>query len=239
MPGPPSITALVPVYNEVETVEASIKTIRDFLASLPNPFEILIIESGSTDGAAQACDSLARQFPDVTVVHEGRRNGFGSALKLGFAKATNELICVIPVDLPYSLSILKEALGQIASHDAVLSVRRDDDRSPFRKLQSQVYTVLCSMLLGLPARSPNAAFKLYRRTLIQDLPITANGWFIDTEIAYRLKERGSRVGTVAIDTLERQSGRSTVKASDSWVVLKQLLAFRKKLGHESKNRRIP
>ena len=45
-------------------------------------------------------------FRTVVVVHEGSRNGFGAALRLGFAKATKDLIWVIPVDLPYSLSVL-------------------------------------------------------------------------------------------------------------------------------------
>ena len=58
----PSITALVPVYNEVMTVGASVRQIHSFLASLPNPFEILVIESGSSDGTAQACDELAGEL---------------------------------------------------------------------------------------------------------------------------------------------------------------------------------
>ena len=125
----PSITALVPVYNEIATVSNSVRKIHDFMRSLACTFEILIIESGSSDGTAEACDLLASQLSEVVVVHEGRRNGFGAALRLGFAKATNDLIWVVPVDLPYSLSLLREGLRQIDDCDAVLSVRRSDDRS--------------------------------------------------------------------------------------------------------------
>jgi glycosyltransferase involved in cell wall biosynthesis len=239
MPTEPSITALVPVYNEIATVRDSVRQIHDFLRSLPCSSEILIIESGSSDGTAQACDVLSLQLPGTVVVHEGCRNGFGAALRLGFAKATKDLIWVVPVDLPYSLSMLKEGLRQIAHCDAVLSVRRRDERSVFRRLQSHIYTLLCTLLLRQPAYSPNAAFKLYRRSLLQDLPLHSNGWFIDTEIAYRLRERDCRLGTVAIDTIERASGQSTVTALDSWRMLKQLLAFRKILIDENKDHRAP
>jgi glycosyltransferase involved in cell wall biosynthesis len=232
-----SITALVPVYNEVMTVGASVRQIHSFLASLPNPFDILVIESGSSDGTAQACDALADELPTVVVVHEGSRNGFGAALRLGFAKATKDLIWVIPVDLPYSLSVLTEALEQIPVCDAVLSTRRTDARSAFRRLQSRVYTSLCAAVLGQPLLSPNSAFKLYRREVLKSLPISSNGWFIDTEIACRLRQRKCRVGIVEIDTVERSSGQSTVTALDSWRMLRQLLAFRKTLIDENRNRR--
>jgi len=235
----PSITALIPVYNEIATVSDSVRKIHHFLRSLPYSFEVLIIESGSSDGTAQACDVLSSQLPGTVVIHEGWRNGFGAALRLGFEKATKDLIWVVPVDLPYSLSTLKEGLRQIANCDAVLSVRRMDERSVFRRLQSHIYTLLCALLLRQPAYSPNAAFKLYRRSLLQELPLHSNGWFIDTEIAYRLRERNRRLGTVAIDTIERASGQSTVTALDSWRMLKQLLAFRKILIDENKDHRAP
>jgi hypothetical protein len=69
-----------------------------------------------------------------------------------------------------------------------------------------------------------------------DLPLRSNGWFIDTEIAYRLRQRSSRLGIVAIDTVERSSGKSTVTTLDSWQMFKQLLAFRKILIDENKDR---
>ena len=232
----PSITALVPVYNEIATVSNSVRKIHDFMQSLACDFEILIIESGSSDGTADACDTLAAQLSEVVVIHEGRRNGFGAALRLGFAKAANDLIWVVPVDLPYSLSLLQEGLRQIDDCDAVLSVRRTDDRSLFRRLQSHIYTSLCTLLLRQPGYSPNAAFKLYRRSVVLGLPLRSNGWFIDTEIAYRLRQRNCRLGIVAIDTVERTSGQSTVTTLDSWQMFKQLLAFRKILIDENKNR---
>jgi glycosyltransferase involved in cell wall biosynthesis len=232
-----SITALVPVYNEIAIVRDSVREIHDFLHSLGHPFEILIIESGSSDGTAEACDALALHLPRTVVVHEGKRNGFGAALRLGFSKATSDLIWIIPVDLPYSLSVVKEALRQIVNCDAIISIRRSDKRNILRRLQSRVYTLLCRLLLGQPAHSPNAAFKLYRASLLRELPLCSNGWFIDTEIIYRLRERNCRLGIVQIDTSDRTNRQSTVKPMDSLRMLKQLLAFRKMVIDENRHRK--
>jgi hypothetical protein len=165
-------------------------------------------------------------------------DGAGAALRLGFAQATKDLIWVVPVDLPYLLSILTEALEQIRHCDAVISTRRTDTRSAFRRLQSRVYTLLCAAVLGQPPVSPNTAFKLYRREVLQSLAISSSGWFVDTEIVYRLRQRKYRVAIVEIDTIERLSGQSTVTALDSWRMLFHLLAFRKTLIDENKNRRV-
>jgi hypothetical protein len=51
-----------------------------------------------------------------------------------------------------------------------------------------------------------------------------------------LRQRNSRLGIVAIDTVERSSGKSTVTTLDSWQMFKQLLAFRKILIDENKDR---
>lgn len=233
-----SITALVPVYNEVALVGDSVREIHEFLSSLGHPFEILIVESGSSDGTAEACDALALHLSQTVVIHEGKRNGFGAALRFGFSKATSDLIWVIPVDLPFSLSVLTEALRQIVHSDAIISIRRSDTRNLFRRLQSHVYTLLCRALLGLPPYSPNAAFKLYRASLLRDLPLYSKGWFIDTEIIYRLRELNCRLATVEIDATDQRIRKSKVTPLDSLRVLKQLLAFRKMVINEKRHRKV-
>src|SRR5262245_56845127 len=73
----PNVSVVVPVYNEIELVEASVRAIDQFLGGQELDYEIIIIESGSTDGSAAACDRLAETLPAVAVVHETERNGLG------------------------------------------------------------------------------------------------------------------------------------------------------------------
>src|SRR5262245_6115242 len=79
----PTVSIVVPVYNEIELVEASVRAIDRFLVGQELDYEIIIIESGSTDGSAAACDRLAETLPAVAVIHETLRNGLGSALRQG------------------------------------------------------------------------------------------------------------------------------------------------------------
>ncbi len=231
----PCVTAIVPVFNESDSLPHAVAALRAALGGLPNPYEILIVESGSTDGTAALADALAAEHAQVTVVHEASRNGFGSALRLGFATAKGDLVCVVPADLPYDLAAIGQALALVDDSDAVLSERRHDERSAFRRLQSQVYATLCWLLLGLPRTSPNAAFKMYRRHLVADMRLDSMGWFIDTEVVYRLRQMNARIRTLKIDVHTRKYGESSVTLADSLRVFGRLIAFRWSVLGEKRN----
>jgi dolichol-phosphate mannosyltransferase len=229
------ITTVVPVFNEAESLPHAVAALREALGALPNPYEILVVESGSSDGTAEIADGLAAAHPEVRVLHEAKRNGFGSALRLGFDAAEGELVCVVPADLPYDLTAIGEALEVIAECDAVLSERRHDERSAFRRLQSQVYATLCWLLLGLPRTSPNAAFKMYRRPLVAGMRLDSTGWFIDTEVVYRLRQMNARIRTLKIDVHTRKYGASSVTLADSLRIFGRLVAFRWSVVGEKRN----
>jgi len=57
-----SITVLIPVYNEKQIIFSSINEINDFLKKNFKDYEILIIESGSTDGSFETCDEVAKKL---------------------------------------------------------------------------------------------------------------------------------------------------------------------------------
>src|SRR4051812_8515630 len=110
MKSPLSLSVIIPVYNEIELVDRQVRRMDAFMAVHVADHELIIIESGSTDGSSQACDRLARELPRVRLIHEGARNGYGAAIRLGFAQATKDLLISIPVDLPFPLDVLPEGL---------------------------------------------------------------------------------------------------------------------------------
>ncbi len=223
---PIGVSVVVPIYNEIELCDRAVRTIHAFLLHNHIPFEILLIESGSTDGSGAVCDSLGADLPNVHVVHEGQRNGMGAALQIGYAMARMDLVWLVTVDLPFHLETLLKAIPLIQNHDCVLSYRSGDSRSPMRRIQSWVYSALTRKLLKLPMRSVNSAFKLFRREFVQSLPLVSKGWFLDTELLYWVARRGLRYAEIPVDVLDRSAGTSKVTSSDWFKVFRELLAFR-------------
>jgi len=220
-----SLSVIVPVFNEIELLAESVAEIDSFLGSHFADYEILIIESGSTDGSAETCDTLARDLPHVKVVHEGARNGFGSALKLGYRTASKDLVWLVTADIPFPLTSILEARPLMEKVDCVLSHRTQDERSLFRQTQSIVYNLLMKTLLRLRVRHVNSAFKLFRREVIQSLPLVSNGWFVDAEILYWIQRRRISFVEIPVLPVNRTAGESKISSLTPLYMLGEAMRF--------------
>ncbi len=221
-----SLSIIVPVYNEVELLAPAIRQIDAFVKPHFTKHEIVIIESGSTDGTGELCDRLADELPSVRVVHEGGRNGFGSALKRGYREAANDWVWFVTADTPFPLESIVEAKKLFPQYDCVLSYRSEDTRkSFFRKIQSVVYNTLVKTTLGLRVKHVNSAFKVFKREVIQSLPLISNGWFIDAETLYWLTQRNVRYTEIPVPLIDRTGGHSTITLSTPLTLLKELRRF--------------
>jgi glycosyltransferase involved in cell wall biosynthesis len=220
-----SFTVIVPVYNEADLVISSLARIDGFMGSWSTDYEILVIESGSTDGSGALCDEAARKSPNIHVIHEPTRAGYGSALRLGFANATRTFAWIVTLDVPFPLESILTAAPLLDSHDCVLSYRSADPRAIGRRFQSAVYNLLLHVLLGIRARQINSAFKVIRVSVVKQIPLRSAGWFIDAELLYRLQERGITCAEIGVPLVDRSAGASTV-GLNTWVgVLREMARF--------------
>jgi len=205
-----TISAVVPIYNERAAVAGAVAQIDAFLAAHCADYEIILVESGSTDGTREACDRLAETVPSVCVYHEGRRNGFGSALRAGIGLARMDWVWPLVVDMPFALTALEAALPHMNSFDCVLSYRSVDPRGVFRRIQSAVFNRLGRALLGVHVRHINSAFKVIRTSLLRSMSLRSNGWVVDAEIIMNLEDRGVRWTEIPVALVPRQTGQSSV-----------------------------
>jgi len=205
-----SISVVVPIYNERAAVPGAIQEIDRFIDAHFADYELIIVESGSTDGTAEACDALPSLLSRARVVHEGGRNGFGSAVRLGIALATKRWVWPIVVDLPFDLNVIVDALPHMDAFQAVISYRSEDPRSLYRRLQSVMFNVLARALLRVRARHINSAFKVTNTALTQSLGLESRGWLLDAELIMRLEERGVPYAEIPVRLIDRSIGRSTI-----------------------------
>jgi len=229
-----SISVLIPVYNEAGLVRGSIGMINEFLARHFSDYELVVVESGSTDGTGELCDEIAKGETHVKVVREGARNGFGSAIRLGYRYAVKDLVLLYTVDLPFPLECIPDALAHLSRYDCVLSYRSHDTRNAFRRIQSSVFNILVKTALGLKVRQVNSAFKLLRRATVQNMSFVSNHWFFEAELLYRLQENGVTFIEIPVPLTERAGGTSSITLFTFLTMLRELLRFRHLLRQEKK-----
>jgi glycosyltransferase involved in cell wall biosynthesis len=221
-----SLSVIVPVYNEALVLEQAVHRILSFVRLHFPSRELIIVESGSTDDSGARCDALAASCQEVRVIHEGERRGFGSAMRVGYAAARNDLVWLVTVDIPFPLEAILQALPLLERFDCVLSYRSHDARSWMRRVQSSVYNVLVQKLLGVQARHVNSAFKLFKREVVASLPLQSNGWFFDAELLFRIQQEGARWTEIPVEVVVRDTGRSSVGPWAFLGVFREMVAFR-------------
>ena len=221
-----SVTVIMPVYNEATLLAPAVAAVDGFLGARSAwRHEVLIVESGSTDGTAAVADRLAESNPRVRVIHEGAKRGFGSALRLGYAEASCAWVWLVTADMPFPLESFDDAAAHVGECHAILSYRIGDPRGIGRRFRSAVFNALVKTVLRLQVRSVNSAFKLLRTDLVRSLPLASNGWLIDAELLYWMQRAGARWTEIPVRVIERTAGRSTVGVGTPVAVLRELIHF--------------
>lgn len=222
-----SVSVIVPVYNEKDNIHDSIILINNFMRLHFMDYEILMIESGSNDGSYELCDIVAKTDSHIRIIHEGAKNGFGAALKLGHRHAAKDIVWLVTLDMPFSLDVILKAIPLLANNDAVLSYRSKDNRALGRRIQSWGYNFIIKILLGLRVKHVNSGFKIFKRDIIRNMDIVSNGWFIDAEILYNLKKNNCCYAEIPVELINRRVGASSVGRFAFFSVIKELLNFMK------------
>lgn len=222
-----TISVIMPVYNEPKLLRPSVETIVGFMQEHFETFELVIVESGSTDGTGEQCDALAAEYDCVKVIHEGGRNGFGSALKLGYRSAQYDYCWLVTADIPFPLESILEAEPLLDRYDFVVSYRSEDKRVWTRRVQSLVYNLLVRAWFGLRFRCVNSAFKLLPTKVMAEMPLISRFWFVDAEILYRLTRGGYTSTEIPVPLIDRTEGASSVASNAFIKMLEEMKEFSK------------
>lgn len=206
----PAISVVVPMYNEEENAENAVRSLLGVMSSISSDFEIMIVESGSTDRTAEIADLLATEHPAVRVIHQINREGLGSAIRLGFANASKDVILYIDGDEPFDIRRLSDAAPLITDYDAVIGFRVGKRESFKRALFSRVYNTLVQLVFSLDVRDVNFSMKMFHREILKKLDLRANGVFYDAELVAEFRRNGVSIGQVGFEYTPRKAGESTL-----------------------------
>jgi glycosyltransferase involved in cell wall biosynthesis len=222
-----SLSIIIPLYNEAELITSTVDQITAFLSPRLDRYEIIIVESGSTDSSSEICEQLAIMNDHIKLIHEGARNGYGSGLRLGTKFASNEYIWIITADLPFDLIHMDTAMLLLDNYSCVLSFRSQDKRSHLRKIQSLIYNFIVKHTLGLPFKHMNSAFKVLPTELFQNLELISNGWFIDVEVLFYINRSKISYIEIPVPLIDRSKGKSNIGATTFLNVLNEMAKFKK------------
>jgi glycosyltransferase involved in cell wall biosynthesis len=185
---------VIPVYNEVGTVETLLRRVRE----VPLQLEVIVVDDGSSDGTRDILPRFEGTLIDRLLMHE-KNAGKGAALRTGFEHATGDVVVVQDADMEYDPHELPMLLAPIlrGKADAVYGSRflGGPHRVLFfwHSVGNRVLTILSNMFTDVNLTDMETCYKMVRRELLQSLPLSANRFGIEPELTARLAQAGARI----------------------------------------------
>lgn len=168
-----SVSVVVPIYNEIENLPHLRAALDAVLANLGRPYEIVLVDDGSSDGSLRVMEDMARSDSHIRVVEFRSNFGQTAAMAAGIQHATGDVIITMdgdlqndPTDIPMMLAKIDEG------YDLVHGWRKNrQDTFVSRKLPSKCANWLISKVTGFPVHDLGCTLKAIRREVAQEIPL--------------------------------------------------------------------
>jgi glycosyltransferase involved in cell wall biosynthesis len=227
---PDGLSILMPVYNEIERIERALDA--TLAVNLPCPFELVIVDDGSTDGTIDYLRN--RSFPDnVRLIFHEKNQGKGAAVRTALTDARLRFSAIFDADLEYDpddLAVLVEPLRSDEAVQVVYGVRTFDgytSHSFLFVMGNKGVTLAANILFNVYIHDLMTCHKALYTETFRSLPLRTNGFSIEPEITARLLQRGERIYEVPVSYRARASDEGKkLTAADGFRVLWTLLRCR-------------
>ena len=201
-----SVSFFCPAYYDAENLPRLIPGVIDFLKSITDKFEVIIVEDGSPDSTGQAADELAQRYPQVRVIHHPKNMGYGATLHDGFRAAQYDYVMYTDGDMQYDITEFEPYIGLLHKNEIIAGYAVIKAVSIGRKLQSVAYNLAILLLFGKWYRDANCSMKIYKRNVLKNLDIRSKSAFIDAEMLIKAGRAGFSIQQFPVHHLPRISG---------------------------------
>ena len=205
----PALSLVFPVFDEERTIGQVIESALTPGQNLFDDFEVVVVDDGSQDGTPRISDQWGRRDARVRVVRHPQNTGYGAALRSGLREASGELVFFSDADLQFDLEEVGALLAHTDDFDIVAGYR-SPRRDPLpRRLIARTWGLIVRLLFGLQVRDIDCAFKVFRRPILDAIPIHSLGAFVNTEILVRASSLGASIRQVPVSHRRRLHGTPT------------------------------
>ena len=189
----------MPAFNEESTVAAAIERV------LAQPFvgELIIVDDASTDSTPHILEQLTD--PRLLVITHAENRGKGAALRTGFPHATLEYVGIQDADLEYDpadlaklIKPLQEDLADVVYGSRFISGEAHRVLYYWHSIGNRLLTLASNVVTNINLSDMETCYKIFRRELIQSIPIQEDRFGFEPEITVKVAKSGARIYEVGI-----------------------------------------
>ena len=239
----PSVSLVIPMFNEEENIAHALACAVDALERHAGDYEIVVVDDASTDRSAAIVEREAAANPRIRMLRNEVNRKLGATIKRGFAAARKDLVLYMDADLPFDPDVLGRAMQalRVTRADLIAGYRLDRTTEGFRRtVYSYFYNSLIGLLFGWPHRDINFSFKLIRREVLEAIELKSEGSLIDAELIVKAKNLGFVIQQLGLDYFPRTRGRSTLSSPAVILkILRELAALYPEMRHPRRRDQPP
>jgi len=220
-----ALSVIIPAYNEEKTIEETLVRTKATMEALQFPYEIIVVDDGSTDKTG----SLVAKHK-VTLVNNGRNQGKGHALRMGFEKATGDIFITMDADGSHRPEEIKKLIvplldgADIVMGSRFIGKREKDAVKRLHILGNHLFNLVIFILTKKRITDSQTGFRAFIKKICTELKITSKGYEVETELTVKALKNGYSVQEEQITCEKRRDGCSHLNPlRDGFKILKTII----------------
>jgi len=217
-----ALSIVVPVYNEEESLPFLVNQLLEVLQPMEEPFELVLVNDGSSDKSAEVIRKLSLKVPELVGVLLRKNYGQTAAMAAGFDISSGDIVVTLDGDLqndPADIPILVNKIRD--GFDLVSGWRyRRQDAAISRKLPSKIANRLIGKVTGVRLNDYGCSLKAYRKEVLTDMRLYGE---LHRFLPVLANIEGARITEVKVNHRARKFGSSKYGIDRTFRVLMDLL----------------
>ncbi|MBI3153277.1 MAG: glycosyltransferase family 2 protein [Chloroflexi bacterium] len=222
------LSIIIPVYNEVESIETILKRVHDTKLT----HEIIVVDDGSKDGTRDLLKKLDGKKGVRVILHE-QNQGKGAAVRTGMSAAVGDILLIQDADLEYDprdypelLKPIQEGLADVVYGSRFLG-RAHRVTMFWHMVANKSLTLMTNILYDTILTDMETGYKVFRREVIQGMVIRANSFNFEPEFTAKILKRKYRIFEVPITFNPRDYTQGKkIKLHDAFEAIWALIKYR-------------
>ncbi len=214
-------TIVIPVYNEEESIQNTLKNLQNFLNSKEFVFEIVCVNDKSTDNSGKILD----KFSSIKVIHHKKNRGYGGALKTGILNAKYDTVVIMDSDgqhLPEDLPKLLDAYDN--KNTMVIGKRKIYQTKASRVLGKVLLHKIANFIFKEDIPDINSGFRVFsKKEASKFLHLCSEKFSFTTSITVAYISSKYDLVYISINVQKRAGGESRVNFKTGFRTILKIL----------------